>query len=269
MAEKRKNAFSLIEMLVVLVTIALLVAVAIPAINAMQKSFEATGVYGMISTAISTARTLAISNDRYTGVRFQKAYSTDPAVNTDQYMIFIISEESKKMGNLTVGFRAIEGYKPIKLPSNIGVTDMKLGVGPVGPPVGPVDITMDSDINDEIELIDASAFSIVFSPAGRLVTHLVQTRNKDGKPSGSTESDDTIFNTLLKITDPNDPKGQFVQDDPEASTPDGLSQELSRNSFVIYDNNRLKQIDPGLRYSQYLSTLPATHINAYTGEIVK
>jgi prepilin-type N-terminal cleavage/methylation domain-containing protein len=193
---KNNAAFSLVEMLVVVGIIAVLIGLTIPAINALQKSYDSTGAESMISAALSTARTLAISNHNYAGVRFQKAYNSDPN-KADQYMIFIVYEESKNMGNLTDAFRAIEGYKPVKLPANIGVMDMKLG--------DKANIVSDVNINETKELIDTTTFSIVFSPAGKLVINDVQTRNKDGQPSG-TGSNDMVFNTLAKITDPTNPQ---------------------------------------------------------------
>src|SRR4030043_528748 len=71
------GGFSLIEMLVVIGIVAILVALSIPAINVMQRSFNSTGAESMISAALATARTLAISKGQYAGVRFQKAYDVN------------------------------------------------------------------------------------------------------------------------------------------------------------------------------------------------
>ncbi|MCX5632104.1 MAG: prepilin-type N-terminal cleavage/methylation domain-containing protein [Phycisphaerae bacterium] len=251
--QQTSNGFSLVELLVVLVIVASLVALSIPAINAMQKSFGSTGAEGMISAALSTARTLAIKNGHYAGVRFQKAYDVKGPLEANQYMIFIINDED--MGTLTDAFRAIEGYKPIKLPENTGAMDMSK-------------ITKDSDIVDAC-VVDATAFSIIFSSAGKLVIHDVQTRNKDGKyrPSGLTGvngSDDKVFNSVPNITVNN--TGQFVQDDYPI---DGLDKEQSRNKFVIYDCEKFSRLDVNNRYSKYLKYLKFIYINAYTGEIIK
>jgi prepilin-type N-terminal cleavage/methylation domain-containing protein len=246
-----KKGFSIIELLVVMAVIAILVGLAIPAINAMQKSFASTGAEGMIGTALSTARTLAISRGQYAGVRFQKAGDPNNALKANQYMIFIIYDED--MSTLSDEFRAIEGYKPIKLPENMGIIDMNK-------------ITKDSDIISDPCVIDATAFSIIFSPAGKLVIHDVQTRNKDGEPNGYTDSNDMVFNTLEKITLTTDPAGQFVQDDyPNL----GLDKEQSRNQFVIYDCEKFGKLGANKRYTNYLKNLKFIYINAYTGEIIK
>ena len=257
--KKRKSGLTVVELLVVIGIIAVVVAISLPAFNAMQKSFDSTGAEGMISAALSTARTLAISRQQYVGVRFQKEYSTQSILDTDQYMIFVIYKESKEMGNLGDAFHAINGYKPMKLPSNIGVLDMKLG--------NSADIASDGQINEDMELRDTTAFSIVFSPAGKLVIHDVQTRNKDGKDyNDSPGSEDNVFNIEAKVENG---IGMFVQDDDDALTPDGLDKEQSRNCFRIYNAETLKKLNVDERYDKYIKDLPVFYINPYTGGIIE
>lgn len=256
--EPKKSAFSIVELLVVIMIIASLTGLAIPAINMIQKSYNSTGSENMISAALSTARTIAMSRQRYAGIRFQKAYNpkypNDP-LKQDQYMIFIVYEEPRKMGGDKDCFRVVKGHKPIKLPENIGVMDM-------------TEINEDTDINNDANLTNSTAFSIVFSPSGKLVIYKVQTRNKDGEyqPANTNESDDDIFNSKENVI--NNQTGMFIQDDYPT---DGLSQELSRNSFVIYDRKKLQSIDYRRRYSEYLENLKkneSLYINAYTGAII-
>ncbi len=246
------------ELLVVIGIIAVLVGLSMPALNALQKSYDSTGSESMIISALSTARTLAISKGKYAGVRFQKEYVADSnkVLSADQYMIFIVNDNDIRK-NMDYIFRAIEGYKPIKLPANTGVTDCKIFND---------EIVLDSQIDENIELTETTTFSIVFSPAGKIVTHDVEIRNKDGLPSGTT-SEDTVFNTEEKITDSTSPAGQFLQDpNPRAK---GLGREKSRNKFKIYDTEKFKKLDKGKRYTDYLKHLNYVHINPYTGEIIK
>jgi prepilin-type N-terminal cleavage/methylation domain-containing protein len=269
--QKRKSAFSLIEMLVVLAIIAMLVVLAIPGINAMQKSFNSTGAEGMISAALATARTLAISNQQYAGVRFQKAGDPNNALKVDQYMIFIIFDSNKKT-SWVCGFLAVEGYKPIKLPENIGVVDKMVRTEYDSSP-NPCDqiherqlaiadlddsgTNLDPDNNNR-NITDISTFSIVFSPAGKLVSHEIR--------CGGENSNDDIFNTKNNV-EKNPPVGMFIQDDFDDY---GIGVEMSRTKFVIYDRAKFeKMAATGNQRWNYLSELKSIYVNPYTGELIK
>jgi len=89
-------------------------------------------------------------------------------------------------------------------------------------------------------VLDTTAFSIVFSPAGKLVLHDVR----------------TIFNGQLSA---------MFQDDSGNTFP--YWQELSRNSFIIYDRSLFDKLGPDKRFD-YLTTLEVVHINPYTGTII-
>jgi competence protein ComGC len=249
--KKHRAGLTIIELLTVAGIIAVMVAISIPAIRAMQNSFDSTGTESMINAALSTARTLAISNQQYVGVRFQKEYDVNNPTNTneDQYMIFIIYEEPKDMNNLTDAFRVIDGYKPVELPENTGAFDPALI----------------NNIDSDQKICDASKFSIIFSPAGKLVIHLVQTRNKDGATDG-IESTDVVFNTIDKFN-VSSSCAQFLQD----GSPDtaGDHHEQSNSSLVIYNRQELGKYAPADRYSKYLKDLPVLYINPYTGGIIE
>ena len=264
------------ELLVVIGIIAVLAGLSMPMIKAMQKSYNSTGTESMISAALSTARTLAISNHRYAGVRFQKAYDKKgPQINADQYMIFVINDRdvSKNMDHI---FRAIEGYKPIKLPANIGIIDKNVRTNngtsefaARAESANERDIIAD-DLDDlivERTLTDTSAFSIVFSPAGRLVIHDVRVRNKKGDYRASTPSDsgyDKVFNSYTNIKD--EDTGQFIQDDYAHF---GLGGEKSRKSFVIYDRDKFRALKTGQQRFDYLDSLEVSYINPYTGALIE
>jgi len=128
-------------------------------------------------------------------------------------------------------------------------------------------VATDTDINDPAELVDVTSFSIVFSPAGKLIIHPVRVRNRDGLiDSDSAVSDDDVFNTLDRVDI--DGVGKFVQDDYLA---EGWYQEFSRKSFVVYKKSRLKEIRPDRRWSTYLEDLERNqkvYVNPYSGHMI-
>ncbi len=274
----RRGGLTLVEMTLVIATIALLVGFGLPAIRSLVHSFESqSGTRSMISAALSSARAMAVRNQQYTGVRFQRICrsrdSQDPligVVEAPQYMIFVVLEEPKKMGGLAIGFRAVEGLEPIKLPDTTGVLDIS-------------QLADNEDIDEDFELNDASAFSIIFSPSGRLVVHEIRVRNRDGislpsNDSGSAKvSLDQIFNSALNITEYG--RGMFIQDDYSARNPSpgnavdyGLGKEMSRTGFVICDRQRLTQLfREKTLWSDYLSDVSGqdvVYVSPHTGTLI-
>ena len=274
---------TLIETTLVVATIALMVGLALPAVRALVDSFQSeSGTKSIIHAALNSARTMAVTHQRYVGVRFQKAcISDDPCdslkgeLNAPQYMIFIVQDEPKNMGGLANGFRAMEGHEPIKLPHTIGV--------------------MESDANKAVRvsgkiegaLTDATAFSIVFAPSGKLVVHEVRVRNRDGvyqprNDSGSTKvSHDDVFNSIENIC--RYKEGMFIQDDysfwngaPRATPDFRLGREDSVTNFMIYDVATLRALyekrsglSPDL--IDYLSALrkdKSVYVSSYTGDLI-
>jgi hypothetical protein len=274
----KKGGLTLVEMTLVIATIALLVGFGLPALRSLVHSFESqSGTRSMISAALSSARAMAVRNQKYTGVRFQRlCRSRDPlnpligVVDAPQYMVFIVHEEPKHMGGLAIGFRAVEGLEPVKLPDTVGVMDVS-------------QLAADADIDEDHELNDASAFSILFSPSGKLVVHEVRVRNRDGyslpsNDSGSSKvSLDQVFNSALNITEYG--RGMFIQDDYSVRNPSpgngvdyGLGKEMSRAGFVICDRQRLADLfRKKMVWSEYLSKLSGAdvvYVSPHTGTLI-
>jgi hypothetical protein len=275
---------TLIEMTLVLGTMVLLIGFAVPAVRSLTHSFQSEGaVKSMIDAALSSARAMAMSRQRYVGVRFQKlCTSADPAdplkglVDAPQYMIFIMSEEPQKIGGLRNGFRAVDGLDPIKLPATVGVMDLNSGswVGIAG--------------QLDWALADATTFSIVFAPSGRLLVHNVRVRNRQGKyqpnnsPASGNVAHDDIFNSPENICLYHE--GRFVQDDyspRKGSSPTGqvvewgYGEERSVTRFVIYDTATLRSLyRPGAEMgvlSEYLDGVRAdkcVYVSGYTGHLI-
>jgi type II secretory pathway pseudopilin PulG len=259
-AESRQRGVTLTELTVVMGVVVLLAALSLPAVRALMRSFESgSSTRAMISAALASARAIAAKEQSYVGIRFQKAYNPDnpDPVKAAQYMIFIIHD--KQATDLAYGFRAIEGMKPMKLPDSIGVMDWTM----IQDAQEAADPCVWEPSADE-EVTDLTAFSIVFSPAGKLVIHDVRVRNKDGYTTDS--SNDEVFNTENNVTSAADPVGMFIQDDYEWL---GLKEEPSGNSFLIYDRRQFERAyRKGQGYSGYLVQLAPIYINAYMGTLI-
>lgn len=276
---RRTNGLTLIEMTLVIATVALMVGFAVPAVRALIRSFQSEGgVISMVDAALNSARTMAVSRQRYVGVRFQKlCTSTDPAnplkglMDAPQYMVFIVHEETRNTNGVGDGFRAMEGMEPIKLPGAMGVMELNW-------------ITDDKEIDELPELSEATTFSIVFSPAGKLIVHKVRVRNQEGvyRPDnaagGAKVSRDDVFNSVENICVLR--QGMFLQDDYAplkngSSQTDslnyGLGEEPSCTSFVIYEVPQLRvMFERKIAWTDYLSRLAtrAFYVSPYTGELI-
>jgi len=267
---RRTVGLTLIETTLVVATIALMVGLALPAVKALVDSFQSEGgTKSIIQAALNSARTMAATHQRYVGVRFQKACtSNDPLdplkglLDAPQYMVFIVHEEPKTL-NLASGFRALEGHEPIKLPDTIGVMDLTR-------------VKSDADLDEPAELSGATTFSIVFSPAGKLVIQNVQVRNRNGhvdSAANTSVSLDDVFNKKVQV---NAGVGMFYQDDyfgaAWSAYPNlGLGLEASCTSFVLYERQTFRRAYEKKRaWTEYLRGLSAgtVYVSPYTGDLI-
>jgi len=260
-------------MAVVIAVIVLLGSFGLPAVRTLLDSFESgVGPKPLISAALASARAIAAREQRYAGIRFQKAYDPEGPLKATQYMIFIVHDFGKT--GLEPGFRAVEGLEPIKLPDSVGVMDLRYRPNLLSP-AGDGLIDADGEISNLDILRDTTAFSIVFSPSGKMVIHDVRVRNRDGYVDSAANTDisnDDIFNKKAQV---DAGIGMFYQDDCFGASwspyPNlGLGPEPSRRSFVIYDRREFKRAyEIGQAYSGYLNRLVPIYINPYTGTMIE
>lgn len=258
-----KSGMTLTELLTVMAIMALLIGIAVPAARALLDSFEtSSGVTTVISAALANARAIALKNSRYTGIRFQQD------LRGNQYMILI--EYNSLIGSPVNAFKAVQGRKPMKLPSNIGLMDMIIVERDAPPyPIVATDrsIVANDMINDQFELNDATSFSIIFSPSGKLATRYAHMKNRDKEPPNDDSSDDDVFNTLNNV-DING-IGQFVQDDYWDDPQNlGWGPEYGRRGFIIYNKDDFNKISPNRRWSNYLRHLEVLYVNPHSGRII-
>ncbi len=142
--------FSLNELLVVIAIVALLVGIGLPAAKVLTESFVSSKWTVMIvRAALSNARGIAGNEGKYAGVRFQQD------AEGNQYMIFIIHDpdappsEPEGPRKAWSGFRAVQGRKPLRLPVNAGVMDLR--IGNVGTPPN-LEINDDTHIDEDVEM---------------------------------------------------------------------------------------------------------------------
>lgn len=246
--------------MIVIGVMAILMGVAIPAVKGIMKSLDSSaGARPLINAALSAARSIAVREQTYAGIRFQ-----DDAAG-DTYITFIVHDPDAAPDGtgLANGFRAVIGRSPMKLPDDTGVLESFDS--------GLSDTDKDNLIRTAAGLTDRSTFSVVFSPAGRLTVHPVQVRNKDGYYDGhQNQSNDTIFNIKSRV---DGGIAMFYQDDyPNpyvAGMPDmGLKEENSQREFILYSKKDLKLVPSTARYTRFFNDLRIEHISSYTGELV-
>jgi hypothetical protein len=177
------------------------------------------------------------------------------------------------LGNLANGFRAVDGIQPIKLPDSIGVMDLQIRSNWTDPSmngIGDQIININAFIDNPEEVSATTAFSIIFSPAGKLVIHVVTVRNRGGDYRPNTpqlSKYDDIFNSTYNII--NNDLGMFVQDDYAEM---GYGSEFSRNRLYIYETKKFKQArDIGNPWDGYLLRVSQKpiYINPYTGTLIE
>jgi len=230
----KQSGLSLTETTLVIDIIALIVTLSIPNIRTFFDSMGSSSgsTRAVIGTALASARAIAVSEQRYAGIRFQQDSTGS------QYMIFIIHNPTlKDYTKYTVpesGFCAVEGVKPVKLPETVGVMVL---------------INDPTEISDADAILDKTTFSIVFSSSGKLVTHKVAVLRRTNDP---------IFNEVSAE--------QMFKDDYYDVPP--FRQELSCREFRVYDKGVFNQLVGIEERFDYLMSLGVIYINPYTGTII-
>jgi len=261
MPKKQKAAFTLIEMLVVIGIIALMIAATTPAVLALVKSNKLSAARNLIRSALVLAQAHAAQSQRYAGVRFQ--FDRDGWEKGQQYLVLI---EKAAPGSATYEYNAIPNTKPATLPMGIGVIALNAVVASNS---NLSNGNLDDDLDHALGgLLNATTFSIIFSPTGQMVVKKVQAlaRDVDDKTFGNQLDVDTI----ARAGDPPSPLLYYDNYVPVIDSVSWCEYEPSTTGFYIYETQLMAECEPDFRYDDYVEpALDPILINAYTGTIIK
>jgi type II secretory pathway pseudopilin PulG len=123
-SRRRRGAFTMTEILIVIGLIVLLIALAIPAFNYITGSRSVDAGENLVSAMLSRARAEAIANNRTAGIAFFR----DPA--TDRSAMAIVVEAAQR-GSLTPEPAGMEQYKAWKRVQEDGIGAVNYAPGDV------------------------------------------------------------------------------------------------------------------------------------------
>jgi type II secretory pathway pseudopilin PulG len=166
----RQRAFTIIELLVVISTIALVLAITMPGIIGLFTAGADLQSRNVISGMLSAARAVAIENQSYAGVHVQN--------DTDGKCWAAVMQYDNDPTSTSFGkFVPVSGFKPQSMPGDMafgGISDDYV-----------LGSNYTTDVNTDME--GFTTFNVIFSPDGSLFT---------GKINGFTpqiETDVKIF----------------------------------------------------------------------------
>ena len=254
--KKRQSGFTLIEMLVVVAIVAVMSALVLPNTMGIIRSHRAAATKNMIKNALAQAQAHAAVTQKYAGVRFQ--FTKDQWQNNRQYLVLI---ENETTGGDYERFVAIRNAKAAALPVGMGV----ISQAAFGSAQIPDNYAVDSVMGE-------TAFSIIFSPTGQLVTKDVYLQPKDEMENG-------IFTDSIVNLDGNvdDGIGLLYCDVYSGLNTEWRREEPSALGLYIFDADKLMSIDGldmgpvdrAVERAEYIRSLEPILINIYTGTIIR
>ena len=186
--------FTLVEMLVVVVIILVMGTIVLPGLTSILSGRNESTAKIAIRSALARAQAYAVANQKVAGVRFQfappNAFSNNLTIPLERWQsnrqYLVIIEKSNHPSN---PYFAIADAKPIALPQGMGVFAESFANNFN---LNDVPTSRDLTSNNGGGLLDATTFSIVFSPTGQLIARRFVVANRDFDPANNFS--DTIFN---------------------------------------------------------------------------
>jgi len=133
--ERRRAAFTLVELLVVMAIILVVVTVTLPAVGRIIKSNNFASAINAVTATLGNARALAMGNDRHTAVAF--LYD----VETEQYSLMVLEEAPggtegklttcatrRPEGAAAAAYRPAAGTTPVELPEGTAVFGLSFAI---------------------------------------------------------------------------------------------------------------------------------------------
>ena len=223
----KRKAFTLIELIVVIVLIMLIAATALPTISGLFNAGADEQAYNIISAQIGAARALAIVDGVYAGLHVQIADRLD--MENTCFAAVVVDPDANGT------FALAPGFNPQQMPGNIAFGELSNTF-----------VDSSGEYQGLANLGDFTSFTIVFSPAGEVVNNV----------NGSN----------ISFNDPNLFKSGTIGDtDPQLWNP--LGNENGVSAITLFDYKTLKSLSGATARENYLNENGQfMALNIYTGQ---
>lgn len=235
-----RRAFSLIELVVVMIIIVLLAGVIFPGMAAIMGTDDIEQAYYILGSQLSAARSQAILTGTYVGVHCQLANTANP-FNTELDNTCFTALVWDDPNTPQRRFDLAPGFRPRKIPSRVAFGKLTSDY---------VSGTTYQNLSATNIQGDFTTFTIVFSPEGRLV------RNIDGE--------NVIFDSAADVFHATDATGLWDH----AETGGGTGQP-GVTAFTVFNVLELTTLAEAGRAVNWMNTNAAFYpISVHTGQLL-
>jgi len=157
------QAFTLVEMIVVVCMVVLIASVSLPGIVGLFEAGADSQAYNLLSAQLMAARALAMERNTYAGIHIQRADGSNPRADLPNtsicYLAAVMLDPLQPFGQM---FVSAPGFIPRRVPGHMGFGDVsKLGTSTTYSGTGAL---------DQAPQYGFTRMTIVFAPGGSLAT---------------------------------------------------------------------------------------------------